>query len=185
MHSVVRSTIQISAAVAVLAVPATNLYAQDECQCTAPGAESSRIANAIGGGLFAGLIAAVIPFHHAGALAAAAPAGGAGGPSALTVMSDSTDVAPGDSAKARRVGDYAAAPPRADPPPTGGPALARTSNGEAGTPIPAITEDQAVADGMIAPRTATLLPALAMIGIGLMLMGIFFLRIRRPRLRSR
>jgi hypothetical protein len=38
---------------------------------------------------------------------------------------------------------------------------------------------------MIAPKTATLLPALAMTGIGLMLMGIFFLRIRRPRLRSR
>ena len=185
MHFVARSTIQLSVAVAVLTVAATNLYAQDECQCNAPGAESSRIANAIGGGLFAGLIAAVIPFRHAGALAAAAPPGGAGGPSALTVMSDSTDVAPGDSARAPHVGAYVAAPPRADPSPTGGPALARTSNGEAGPPIPAITEDQAVADGMIAPKTATFLPALAMIGIGLILMGIFFLRVRRPRLRSR
>ncbi len=184
MHFVARSTIQIAVAVAVLTAPATKLYAQDECQCTAPGAESSRIANAIGGGLFAGLIAAVIPFHHAGALAAAAPAGGAGAPSALTVMSDSTDVAPGDSAKPRRVGGYAASSPRNGDPGVG-PPLARTSNGEAGTPLPSITADQAAADGMIAPKTATLLPALAMIGIGLMLMGVFFLRIRRPRFRSR
>jgi hypothetical protein len=184
MHFVARSTIQISVAVAALVVPATNLYAQDECQCTAPGAESSRIANAIGGGLFAGLIAAVIPFHHAGALAAAAPAAGAGGPSALTVMSDSTDVAPGDSTRPKRVGTYAVSPSRTGDPGVG-PPLARTSNGEAATPIPSITADQAVADGMIAPRTATILPALAMIGIGLMLLGIFFLRIRRPRLRSR
>jgi len=176
MHFVARSTIQIAVAVAVLTVPATKLYAQDECQCTAPGAESSRIANAIGGGLFAGLIAAVIPFHHAGALA--------GAPSALTVMSDSTDVAPGDSAKPERVGDYAASAPRNGDPGVG-PPLARTSNGEAGTPLPSITADQAAADGMIAPKTATLLPALAMIGVGLMLIGIFFLRIRRPRLRSR
>jgi hypothetical protein len=184
MHLVARSTIQVAVAVAVLTVPATNVYAQDECQCTAPGAESSRIANAIGGGLFAGLIAAVIPFRHAGALAAAAPAAGAGGPAALTVMSDSTDIAPGDSTKPKRVGDYAAAPPRAGDPGVG-PPLAHTSNGEAGTPIPSITADQAVADGMIAPKTATLLPALLMIGIGFLLLGIFFLRIRRPRLRSR
>src|SRR4051812_21878762 len=107
MHFVARSTIHVAVAVAVLTVPAANLHAQDECQCTAPGAESSRIANAIGGGLFAGLIAAVIPFRHASALAAAAPASGAGAPSALTVMSDSTDIAPNDSTKPRRVGEYA------------------------------------------------------------------------------
>jgi hypothetical protein len=184
MHFVARSTIQVAVAVAVLTVPATKLYAQDECQCTAPGAESSRIASAIGGGLFAGLIAAVIPFHHAAALASAAPAAGAGGPAALTVMSDSTDIAPADSTKPRRVGEYAAAQPRPGDPGIG-PPLARTSNGEAATPLPSITADQAEADGMIAPKTATYLPALAMIGLGSMLLGIFFLRIRHPRLRSR
>src|SRR6476646_11271394 len=124
MHFVARSTIQVAVAIAVLTVPATNLYAQDECQCSAPGAESSRIANAIGGGLFAGLIAAVIPFHHAGALAAASPAAGAGAPSALTVMSDSTDIAPGDSTKPRPSATYAAASPRGDAP-RGGPSLSR------------------------------------------------------------
>lgn len=184
MHFVARSRIHVVLAVAILLVPATNLYAQDECQCSAPGAESSRIANAIGGGLFAGLIAAVIPFHHAGALAAAAPAAGVGAPFALTVMSDSTDIAPGDSTRPRRVGNYAAAPSRAGDPGIG-PPLARTSNGEAATPLPSITADQAAADGMIAPTTATLLPALAMIGIGSIIMGILFLRIRRPRMRSR
>jgi hypothetical protein len=51
--------------------------------------------------------------------------------------------------------------------------------------LPSITADEAEADGMIAPKTATILPALAMIGIGAMLMGIFFLRVRHPRLRSR
>ncbi|MEP7064629.1 MAG: hypothetical protein ABI889_01220 [Gemmatimonadota bacterium] len=166
-------------------MPVTTLHAQDECQCSAPGAESSRIANAIGGGLFAGLLAAVIPFHHAGALAAGPAAPGAGAPSALTTMSDSTDIAPGDSANPRRAADYAAAPSRGDGPTAGGAPLTRTSTGEAGPPLPAITADQAVAEGMIAPKTATMLPALAMIGVGLMLMGIFFLRVRRPRLRSR
>jgi hypothetical protein len=184
MRFVVRSTVLAAVAVAALAVPATKLYAQDECQCSAPGAESSRIANAIGGGLFAGLLAAVIPFHHAGALAAAPTTPGSGGPSALTVMSDSTDIAPGDSANPRRVGAYAAAPSHEDSP-SGGSPVTRTSTGEAGPPLPAITADEAIAEGMIAPKTATILPALAMIGIGAMLMGIFFLRVRRPRLRSR
>lgn len=183
MHFVARSTVYVTVAVTAFMVPATKLYAQDECQCTAPGAESSRIANAIGGGLFAGLLAAVIPFHHAGALASAPP--GAGAPSALTMMSDSTDIAPGDSTRPRRVGTFAAAPSGAGAPPSGGAPLSRTSNGESASPLPSITADEAEADGMIAPKTATILPALAMIGIGAMLMGIFFLRVRHPRLRSR
>jgi hypothetical protein len=183
MHFVARSTVHIAVAAAALTVSVTKLHAQDECQCTAPGAESSRIANAIGGGLFAGLIAAVIPFHHAAALASAAP--GLGAPAALTMMSDSTDIAPTDSTRPRRVGTYAASPSSAGVPPSGGAPLSRTSNGESASPLPAITADEAIADGMIAPKTATMLPALAMIGIGAMLMGIFFLRVRRPRLRSR
>jgi hypothetical protein len=183
MHFVARSTVHVAVAVTALMVPATGLHAQNECQCTAPGAESSRIANAIGGGLFAGLIAAVIPFHHAAALASAPP--GAGAPSALTMMSDSTDIAPGDSTRPRRAGTYAAAPSGAGVPPSGGAPLSRTSNGESASPLPSITADEAEADGMIAPKTATILPALAMIGIGAMLMGIFFLRVRHPRLRSR
>jgi hypothetical protein len=186
MRFVARSTVHVAVAAAALLWPATKLHAQDQCQCTAPGAESSRIANAIGGGLFAGLLAAVIPFHHAAALAAAPPAAGAA--SALTMMSDSTDIAPGDSARPRRLGTYAATPAGAGAPPSDGAPLARTlrtSNGESASPLPMITADEAIADGMIAPKTATMLPALAMIGIGAMLMGIFFLRVRRPRLRSR
>jgi len=166
-------------------VPATKLYAQNECQCTAPGGEDSRIANAIGGGLFAGLIAAVIPFHHAGALASAAP--GAGAPESLTSMSDSTDIAPGDSARPRQLASIAAAP-AADGPggaaPGAGAPISRTSNGESASPLPSITSGEAAADGLIAPKTATILPALGMIGVGAMLLGIFFVRVRRPRLRS-
>jgi hypothetical protein len=183
MHFVARTTVHVTVAAAALLWPATKLHAQDQCQCTAPGAESSRIASAIGGGLFAGLIAAVVPFHHAAALASASPAAGA--PSALTVMSDSTDIAPGDSARPRRVGTYAASPSGVGAPPSGGAPLSRTSNGESASPLPAITADEAIADGMIAPKTATMLPALAMIGIGAMLLGIFFLRVRSPRLRPR
>jgi hypothetical protein len=184
MRFVVRSTALVAATVAALTVPARKLYAQDECQCTAPGAESSRFASAIGGGLFAGLIAAVIPFRHAGAIAAAPTAAGAGAPSALTMMSDSTDIAPGDSTKPRHAATYAAAQPGTGDPGVG-PPIARTSTGEAGPPLPLITADEAAAEGMIAPKTATILPALAMIGIGAMLLGIFFIRIRHPRLRSR
>lgn len=185
-----RSTVGVIAAAVLLLVPVSKVYGQEECQCAAPGGESSRIASAIGGGLFAGLIAAVIPFHHAGALAAAP--NGAIAPSALTVMSDSTDIAPVDSANPQQLASIAApnggaAPNDAAVPPVGGGAapISRTSNGESASPLPSITPGEAAADGMIAPKTATMLPSLAMIGVGAMLMGIFFLRVRRPRLRSR
>ena len=184
MRFAFRTAALATLAVAALTVPAASLRAQDECQCNTPGGESSRIANVIGGGLFAGLIAAVLPFRHATAIAAAPPAASAGAPSALTVMSDSTDVAPGDSTRPRASATYAAAPPRADGP-AGGARLSRTSPGEAAAPLPGITTAEAEAEGMIAPKTATILPALGMIGIGAMLLGIFFLRVRRPRLRSR
>jgi len=186
-----RSTFRVAAAVAVLVVSAPKLYGQDQCQCAAPGGESSRIASAIGGGLFAGLIAAVIPFHHAAAIASAPP--GAVAPTALTTMSDSTDIAPGDSAHPRQLASIAGA--RGAPGASaaelvpadaaGGAPISRTSNGESASPLPSITPSEAAADGLIAPKTATILPALAMIGVGAMLMGIFFLRVRRPRLRSR
>jgi len=180
MRLVGRTSARVAMALTALSVSAATLHAQDECQCNTPGAASSRMASALGGGLFAGLIAAVIPFHHPGAIAAA-PAAGA--PSALTMMTDSTDIAPGDSAK-RRASTYAAASPRAGDPGVG-PPLARASKGASAAPLPSITTEEASAEGMIAPKTATFLPALAMIGIGAMLMGIFFLRIRRFRLRSR
>ena len=180
-----RTTFGVVAAAVVLLVPVAKVYGQEECQCAAPGGESSRIASAIGGGLFAGLIAAVIPFRHAGALAAAPT--GAAAPSALTTMSDSTDIAPGDSAKPQQLASIAAAPNGAGAPHVGGGAspISGTSNGESASPLPTITPGEAAADGMIAPKTATMLPSLAMIGVGAMLMGIFFLRVRRPRLRSR
>jgi hypothetical protein len=185
MSLVTRVTFHVVAAVSILMVPATKLYAQNECQCTAPGGDDSRIANAIGGGLFAGLIAAVIPFHHAGALASAAP--GAGAPESLTTMSDSTDIAAGAPARPRQLASIAAAAP-ADPRRAAlgaGAPISRTSNGESASPLPSITSGEAAADGLIAPKTATILPALGMIGVGAMLLGIFFLRVRRPRLRSR
>lgn len=186
MSFVARSRLYVAVAVALLAASASSLKAQDECQCTAPGAESSRIASAIGGGLFAGLLAAVIPFH--GAIAAAPP--GADAPEALTTMTDSTDIAPGDSARSRELAlamapNGVGASPSAGAPVGERPNVTRTSNGEAASPLPSITADEAAADGMIAPRTATLLPALTMIGIGTLIAGIFFLRVRRPMLRSR
>ena len=171
----------VAAAAALLTVSSSGLRAQDECQCTVPGAESSRIASAIGGGLFAGLLAAVIPFHGA---IAAAPSG-AGAPSALTTMSDSTDIAPGDSTRPRELASAVAPNGAPDAGAPVGPNVTRTSNGEAASPLPSITPEQAAAEGMIAPKTATLLPALAMIGIGALIAGIFFIRVRRPRLRSR
>jgi hypothetical protein len=175
----------IATAVALFVAPAPQLYAQNQCQCSAPGSDDSRIANAIGGGLFAGLIAAVIPFHHAAALASASPAAGA--PSALTTMSDSTDIAPVDSTAPRQLASIAPAPSGSGPdyPAGGARPLARSARGETAASLPTMTPEEAEADGMIAPKTATILPALAMLGIGAMLMGIFVLRVRRPRLRSR
>jgi hypothetical protein len=183
-----RSTFQLAAVIAVFALPASTLHAQSGCQCEAPGGESSRIANAIGGGLFAGLIAAVIPFHHAGALAAAPAPAASAAPNELTMMTDSTDIAPNDSTRPRALASAngPVAPGAAGASPDmGGYPVTRTSNGESALPLPTITSGEAATDGLIAPRTATLLPALAMLGVGAMLSGIFFLRVRRPRLRSR
>lgn len=177
-----RVTFQVAAAVSFLVLPAATLSAQSECQCSAPGGEDSRIANAIGGGLFAGLIAAVIPFHHATALASAAP--GAGAPEALTMMSDSTDIAPDGSARPRTLASAADPGIPVDPNANGGVPITRTSNGEAANPLPSITAGEAADAGLVAPKTATILPALGMIGVGAMLLGIFFLRVRHPRLRS-
>lgn len=102
-------------------------------------------------------------------------------------MSDSTDIAPGDSMRPRQLASIAGTPAAAGMPPAtgGGAPISRTSNGASPAPLPSITPGEAEADGMIAPKTATILPSLAMIGVGAMLMGIFFLQVRRPRLRSR
>ena len=158
----------LALATVLFLLPMRSLSAQEQCQCAAPGAESSRIASAIGGGLFAGLIAAVIPFHHATALAAA-PAGAAAGdsaaPSALVTHTDSSDIAP-EGSPARRAASAGG---------VGDPAMR-----VAAAPLPSMTPTEAVAEGMIAPRTATYLPALAMIGVGALLTGLLFLRVRRP-----
>jgi hypothetical protein len=185
MSFVTRTAFRIAATATMLMVPAATLSAQNECQCSAPGGEDSRIANAIGGGLFAGLIAAVIPFHHATALASTAPGAGAAAPEALVTMSDSTDIAPGDSARPRALASAADPNVPFDPNANEGAPISRSSNGESASPLPSITPGEAADAGLIAPKTATLLPALAMIGVGAMLLGIFFVRVRRPRLRSR
>jgi hypothetical protein len=168
-----------------LALLTPTLSAQNECQCSAPGAESSRIANAIGGGLFAGLLAAVIPFHHAAALASAPPGAG-GAPSGLTQLSDSTDIAPADPAAPRQLASMGEAPTGEDGTPSGkgGKPLERRARSTPASALPSITPMEAEAEGMIAPRTATMLPALAMIGVGALLTGIFFLRVRGAYRRS-
>jgi len=164
---------RIVLATAFLLLLARNVSAQDQCQCTSPGAESSRIASAIGGGLFAGLLAAVIPFHHAAALASA-PAGAglapgdSAAPSALTQYADSSDIAPDGTP--RRVAAAGGSQGQGSPDPSL----------RAAAPLPSMTSTQAEAEGMIAPRTATLLPALAMLGIGAVLIGIFFVRVKNP-----
>lgn len=102
-------------------------------------------------------------------------------------MSDSTDIAPADSAAPRRLASTVAAPNgralgyvAGDPTP-----VSYASRAETGPALPTMTPAEAEADGMIAPKTATMLPALAMIGIGALLVGIIVLRIRQPRFRSR
>jgi hypothetical protein len=184
MPFLVRSTVRTTLALAVLSLTAQAVSAQDQCQCQDPGAESSRIANAIGGGLFAGLIAAVIPFHHAASMVAAAPgAPTAGGVDPLVQLSDSTDIAStGGAAPAAGASPQVVGAPLggevADPatPASGAAAPVQLAS----APLPSVTPSEAAADGLVAPRTATLLPALAMIGVGSLLLGIFFLRVRHP-----
>lgn len=164
-------------------VPLTGVAAQS---CSCPNKDSNangRIAGALGGGLFAGLIAAVLGIKHASE-AAAQPAVGPMGSMApgaaptLTVSTGSLGSVP-DSAI-----DSSATPAPAAAPAPAAVADARTPDGQRsiGDParnvayMPPMSARDAREEGLIPAKTASLLPAFAMMGAGALLMGLLLMR---------
>lgn len=166
----------VVAAVVLTAILSPSRAVAQDCDCVARG--NARIAGALGGGLFAGLLAAVLQLGPHGA-----PSAAAGDPAVVPVAPDPgappvvAAPSPGVVAlPAKRVKDPSAAP-------HSGPSaqrLARPSSAAA-APMPALTPRDARREGLVPPRTATFLPAIAMIGVGALLLGLFLVRERAGR----
>lgn len=171
------------------ATPLTGVVAQG---CSCPNRDSNangRVAGALGGGLFAGLIAAVLGIKHSSEAAAQPMVGSmastaAGVAPTVTVSTGSLGLAP-DSA----VSDSAAS--AVTPNASAGPvpvavADRRMPGGQRsiGDPahavayMPPMSAREAQQEGLIPAKTASLLPALAMMGAGALLMGLLLMRER-------
>jgi hypothetical protein len=151
------------------------------CECRFPESnENGRVAGALGGGMFAGLLAAVLHVKHQRE-AAGAPSVGPVGPGA------SADAAPPIAPAVVAAIDPAPAerndPWRREGELTGTDAPARAAHTV--RPEPMLSSNEARREGLIPPKTATLYPALAMIGVGSLLLGLFMLRERSGRRRWR
>lgn len=182
-------TAALTAALLVV-VPLGGAAAQD-CGCQNRDASANgHIAGALGGGLFAGLIAAVLGIKHASeasAQPAMGPAGGLG-PGAAPTLSVSTGAlgaTPDSSA------DSAATPAAAAPlPATVADTRAPSGQRSIGDPahdmayMPPMSAHDAREEGLIPAKTASLLPAIAMMGAGALLLGLLLLR-EKSRGRSR
>lgn|SRR5574340_1178402 len=144
-------------------VSVSPVTAQQECQCASNA--SGRIGGVLGGGLFAGLVAAVLHFAHASAPALA--------PSVVPMR-------PPDPVEPLVVASApgALAPEQAQPGPATPAAAPAPSRTLARRPI---SPREAREEGLVPPKTATIVPALAMIGVGSLLLGLFLLRERKRR----
>ena len=133
-----------------LAVLAPALPAQKLCSCDHDGFWAA----AFGGGVFVGLLAFALPHHHSKSDSTVAAV-----PIAMPVDSLAPDSMPA----------------------LGMPPLIR--RGQQHIPIhkaalPLVTVSEAASEGLLAPKTATYLPALGMLGFGLVLTGVLFYRVR-------
>ena len=180
-----RQLVAASIAVLVGVMPATGAAAQG---CSCPNRDSNangHIAGALGGGLFAGLIAAVLGMKHvseASAQPMVAPISKmAGAAPTVSVATGSLGLVP-DSAS----DDLAPADPLAAPAAPAPAALAdqRTPSGQRSIGDPAhnvaymrpLSASEAREEGLIPANTASPLPALAMMGVGALVMGLLLMR---------
>lgn len=182
--------------VALLGVaPLTGVAAQS---CSCPNRDSDangRIAGALGGGLFAGLIAAVLGMKHASEASAqpmVAPIGSmAAGPAPTLTVSTGSLAAPPDSASDSSA--TAGAPDAAAAQSPASVADARAPHGQRsiGDPahnvayMPPMSARDAREEGLIPAKTASLLPSLAMMGAGALILGLLMLREQSRGGRSR
>jgi hypothetical protein len=165
--------------IAVGAIQTSRVEAQ-VCAEPSPGADedvaAGHAAGAVGGGLFGGLVLAVLHLKHqrdaASSLAPnAVPIAGAGTPAVapnVTVSAGVLDPVPAPAA-AR----------------SGARPNARVAARPAAARMPLLSSREAQREGLVPPKTATIFPALAMIGLGSLLLGLFLLRERARSRRHR
>ena len=178
-----RQLAAVLAAALIGVVPVTGVAAQD---CSCPNKDSNangHIAGALGGGLFAGLIAAVLGIKHASEASvqpAMGPAGGLGPGAAPTLMVSTGSL----GAVPDSMSDSSATPAVAAAPLPANVADARSPNGQRsiGDPahnvayMPPMSARDAREEGLVPAKTASLLPALGMMGAGALLFGLLLLR---------
>lgn len=173
----------------------TSTVAAQVCECQfGQSNERGHIAGAFGGGLFAGLVAAVLHIKHtheaslqpsqdpivASDLGVAPAIGPVFETSAGSLAEEPTaagkNAGPGAGKSAGPLRDVAVAPGH-NGPSGGGGRVAPSRHG------PRLSANEARNEGLIPPKTATMMPAYALIGAGSLLLGLFLLRQRSDRRR--
>jgi len=154
------------------------------CECKFPESnENGQVAGAFGGGLFAGLVAAVLHIKHSKEASL--------DPKVVPFTADPVGVAPIVETSMGALADSSRSPlggapagDRARPAGAGGSSPAHPRRYAAGRP-PRLTADEAAQEGLVPPKTATMMPAYALIGLGSLLLGLFLLRQRASQRRRR
>lgn len=141
------------------------------CECKFPESNANgRVAGAFGGGLFGGLVLAVLHIKHqreASGVPAVVPVGDDPPVYPVTPMvsAGSIDAQPSpDAAAERQAGPHRAGEARKPQ--------------FAAAPEPPMSAREARREGLLAPKTASMLPAFAMMGVGFLVLGLFLVRER-------
>ncbi|HTL96921.1 MAG TPA: hypothetical protein VL157_15355 [Gemmatimonadaceae bacterium] len=178
-----KSVAAASLALIVSSTLASGAHAQ-VCECKFPESnDNGQVAGAFGGGLFAGLVAAVLHIKHSKEASL--------DPSVVPFTADPVGIAPIVETSAGALADSTASPLGAGPaadrglPAGAGAASPAHARRYAAGRVPRLTADEAREEGLVPPKTATMMPAYAMIGLGSLLLGLFLLRQRAGQRRRR
>jgi len=178
-----KSVAAASLALIAFTTLASGAYAQ-VCECKFPESnDNGQVAGAFGGGLFAGLVAAVLHIKHSKEASL--------DPSVIPFSADPVGVAPIVETSTGALADSTASPLGAGPaadrgvPAAGEKASPTHPRRYAAGRVPRLTADEAKEEGLVPPKTATMMPAYAMIGVGSLLLGLFLLRQRTGHRRRR
>lgn len=169
----------IAAVFVLLGTSLTASASAQVCECQFPESnDNGKVAGAFGGGMFSGLVAAVLHLKHQREVV--------GQP---RVMSANLDPAVSDTAPVSPIVVAAVAPVPGDAPADSyrreGDLRGPVAPARPARPEPMLSARDAKREGWVPPKTATYYPALAMIGVGSLILGLFLLRERSGRRRAR
>ncbi|HEX6535334.1 MAG TPA: hypothetical protein VF041_12125 [Gemmatimonadaceae bacterium] len=168
----------IAAIFVLLGTSLTATASAQVCECRFPESnDNGKVAGAFGGGMFTGLVAAVLHIKH--------QREAVGQP---RVISANLDPAVSDTAPVSPIVVAAVAPAPADAPESfrrEGDLRGPVAPSRPAHPEPMLSARDAKREGWVPPKTATYYPALAMIGVGSLILGLFLLRERSGRRRVR